>query len=342
MLKQTKEMLEALKRNETYDEPVKEIRMIQTHISWVFLTGDFVYKIKKPVDFGFLDFTMLEKRKKFCEKEMKINKMFSPEIYLGVLPVNKFGYTIKINGPGETIDYAVKMKQLPQECLMDKLLEKNLIETKTIEKIVDIIINFYSKTHTYTDPHSIGSLETVKFNWRENFNQTRPFIGKTIDEGMFKRIKERVENFMDKNKDLFDKRLKEGFIKWCHGDLHSGNIFVLDEKVYIFDAIEFNERFACSDVASDIAFLSMDLEFRKRRYLSEYFMRKYVEDTGDIDLEKLIDFYKCYRAYVRGKVVSFRINDPNIPDFEKEEAIGTAKIYFQLAREYAKNLPDHQ
>ncbi len=336
-------MLEALKRNEAYDEPVKEIKLIQTHISWVFLTGDFVYKIKKPVDFGFLDFTTLDKRKKFCKKEVDINKMFSPEIYLGFLPVNKFGdYSIKINGPGEAIDYAIKMKQLPQELLMDKLLDKNQVETKDIERIVDILIKFYSKTQTFRDPHSIGSLETVKFNWNENFKQTKPFIGKTIDKEMFEKIKQRIENFMDKNKDLFEKRLKEGFVKWCHGDLHSGNIFIIDEKVYIFDAIEFNERFACSDVASDIAFLSMDLEFRKRKYLSEYLIRKYVEDTGDIDLEKLLDFYRCYRAYVRGKVIGFRIEDPNIPDFEKKEAGDQAKVYFQLAMGYAKNLQDHQ
>lgn len=332
-------MLEALKKKESYDEPVKDIRMIQTHISWVFLTGNFVYKIKKPVDFGFLDFTTLDKRKKFCKKEVEINRMFSPEVYLGFVPVNKFkDYSIKINGPGETIDYAVKMKQLPQELLMDKLLDKNQVETKDIERIVDILIKFYSKTQTFRDPHSIGSLETVKFNWNENFKQTKSFIEKTIDKETFESIRERIEHFMDKNKDLFDKRLKEGFIKWCHGDLHSGNIFIVDQKICIFDAIEFNERFACSDVANDLAFLLMDLEFRKRKYLSEYLVRKYVEDTGDVDFEKLIDFYKCYRAYARGKVHGFRINDPSVPEHEKEEAIGTSKTYFQLALSYAKSL----
>lgn len=338
-MRQTKEMLESLKRKEAYDEPVKEIRLIQTHISWVFLTGDYAYKIKKPVDFGFLDFTTLEKRKKFCKREVEINRMFSPEMYLGVVPVNKFGdHSIKINGPGETIDYAVKMKQLPQELLMNRLLDKNQVETKDIEKIVEILIDFYSKTQTFRDPHSIGSMETVRFNWNENFKQTRTFMGKTIQKKTYENIKNSVEKFMHEKKGLFEKRLREGFVKWCHGDLHSGNIFIVDQKVYIFDAIEFNERFAISDVASDIAFLSMDLEFRKRKYLSEYLIRKYVEDTGDIDMEKLLDFYRCYRAYVRGKVMSFQLNDPNLLDFEKKDAAGRAKIYFQLASEYAGNL----
>lgn len=330
-------MLEALKKPEAYDSPVKEIRLIQTHISWVFLTGDFVYKIKKPVDFGFLDFTMLEKRMKFCKRELEINRMFSPEIYIDVLPVNKFDHMIKINGPGETIDYAIKMKQLPQENLMDRLLDKNLIETKTIDKIVDILIDFYSKTQTHSDPYSMGSIETVKFNWRENFKQVRPFLGKTIGQEAFEAIERKVSEFMEKNSELFSKRLREGKIKWCHGDLHSGNIFVVDDKIYIFDAIEFNERFACSDVVSDIAFLSMDLDFRHKKFLSGYFIKKYIEKSGDSEILKLLNFYKCYRAYVRGKVLGFRIDDPNIPDSEKKEAMDTAKIYFQLALEYAKN-----
>lgn len=330
-------MLEALKKPEAYDSPVKEIRLIQTHISWVFLTGDFVYKIKKPVDFGFLDFTMLEKRLKFCKRELEINQMFSPEIYIDVLPVNKFDHIIKINGPGETIDYAIKMKQLPQENLMDRLLNKNLIETKTIDKIVDILMEFYSKTQTHSDPYSMGSIETVKFNWGENFKQVRPFLGKTINHKAFEAIERKVSEFMEKNSELFGKRLREGKIKWCHGDLHSGNIFVVDDKIYIFDAIEFNERFACSDVASDIAFLSMDLDFRHKKFLSDYFIKKYIEKSGDSEILKLLNFYKCYRAYVRGKVLGFRTDDPNIPDSEKKEAMDTAKIYFQLALEYAKN-----
>lgn len=329
--------MEALKKPETYDSPVKEIRLIQTHISWVFLTGDFVYKIKKPVDFGFLDFTTLDKRKKFCTKELKINQMFSPEIYLDVLPVNRFEYSIKVNGPGEAIDYAIKMKQLPQENLMDKMLDKNLIETKTIDKIVDILKEFYSKTQTLSDPYSIGSLETVKFNWRENFKQTREFIGKTIDQETFDTIERKVSEFMERKSELFKKRLRDGKIKWCHGDLHSGNIFIVGDKIYIFDAIEFNERFACSDIANDIAFLSMDLDFRHRKYLSDYFIKKYIEKSGDTEILRLLDFYKCYRAYVRGKVIGFRINDPNIPDFEKKEATNSARIYFKLAQEYTKN-----
>ena len=196
-------------------------------------------------------------------------------------------------------------------------------------------MEFYSKTQTFTNPHSVGSLETVKFNWRENFKQTDPFTGKTIGKKTFEIIERNVLDFMNKNCDLFSKRLREGRVKWCHGDLHSGNIFVLDDKIYVFDAIEFNERFACSDVASDIAFLSMDLDFRHRKFLSDYFIKKYIEKTEDEEILKLLDFYKCYRAFVRGKVISFRIDDPNISEFDRKEAAKIANMYFQLALEYA-------
>jgi hypothetical protein len=263
--------------------------------------------------------------------------MFSPEIYLGVLPLNLSKGKAKINGPGETIEYAIKMRQLPQEKLMDRLLGRNEVGTDVIGKIVDKMIDFYSKTQTYRLPGSTGSLDTVKFNWNENFRQTLPFVGKTIDQNTFDGIKTKVEGFMDKNRELFRKRLEEGKIKWCHGDLHSGNIFVVDGRVFIFDAIEFNERFACSDVASDIAFLSMDLDFRHRAYLSDYFVKKYIEKTDDNEIMRFIDFYKCYRAYVRGKVIGFRINDPHIPEKEKREAADTARLYFQLAAGYTKN-----
>jgi hypothetical protein len=332
----SEELLEAMQKPETYDEPAGEIRMVQTHISWVFLTGNFAYKIKKPVDFGFLDFTTLEKRKRLCKRELEINRMFSPEIYLAVLPLNIFRQNIKLNGPGETIEYAIKMRQLPQEKLMNTLLDRNEVGTDIIGKIVDKIIDFYSKTQTYRLPGSTGSLDTVRFNWKENFRQVEPFIGKTIDQKTFDEIKTKVTNFMDKNKDVFDKRLREGRVKWCHGDLHSGNIFVVEGKVYIFDAIEFNERFACSDVANDIAFLSMDLDFRHRTYLSDFLVKKYMEKSGDGEVMKLLDFYKCYRAYVRGKVTGFRLNDPHVLDFEKEEAKDVARSYFRLALEYSK------
>jgi aminoglycoside phosphotransferase family enzyme len=177
----------------------------------------------------------------------------------------------------------------------------------------------------------------VKVNWDENFEQTQNVICKTISSADFELIRNKVEQFMQEKKGLFEKRSREGKVRDCHGDLHSGNIFVAD-RIYIFDAIEFNERFRYSDVAADMAFLAMDLDFKGRRDLSDFFVQKYMEYSGDEELLELLAFYKCYRAYVRGKVVGFRLSDPNIDEKEKQQATKEAQAYFQLAVRYAQKM----
>jgi aminoglycoside phosphotransferase family enzyme len=177
----------------------------------------------------------------------------------------------------------------------------------------------------------------IETNWKENFEQTEEFVGKTISTEDFKLIRERVEDFMKRNVSLFEKRTAEGRIRDCHGDIHSGNIFVTD-GIYIFDAIEFNERIRYTDVAADVAFLAMDLDFRGRADLSNFFVEKYVEYSDDQELMRFLPFYKCYRAYVRGKVTSFKLKDPNVGGEEKSNAMKEAKAYFKLAFNYAKIL----
>jgi len=180
-------------------------------------------------------------------------------------------------------------------------------------------------------------LAIIGTNWKENFEQTQEFVGKTIPMKNFDVIHERIDGFMGRNLSFFEKRMAEGRVRDCHGDIHSGNIFVTD-RIYIFDAIEFNERFRYSDVASDIAFLAMDLDFKERADLSNFFVRRYVEYSRDQELMKLLPFYKCYRAYVRGKVTSFKLKDPSVDSEEKRAATKEAKAYFKLASIYVKIL----
>jgi uncharacterized protein len=331
-----KETMEALMKPETYEENPGKIEMVQTHISYVFLTKNFVYKMKKAVNFGFLDFETLEKRRFFCEKELQLNKRLCGDMYLEVVPINKSD-TIKINGKGETVEYALKMKRMPQEKIMTKLLEENKVDNKLIDKIAKIIAEFHSKAETTPQISEYGSLKIIKTNWDENFEQTQNVVDKTISKADFELIRGNIVGFMEKNKTLFEKRIAEGKVRDCHGDIHSGNIFITD-RVYIFDAIEFNERFRYSDVAADMAFLAMDLDFKDRGDLSDFFVKKYVAYSGDRELLKLLAFYKCYRAYVRGKVVGFRLGDPNIGLEEKEAVTEEAKAYFKLAAEYAEKL----
>ena len=330
------QIVEALMEPQAYDEQPGHIEVVQTHISYVFLTKNFVYKVKKAVNFGFLDFSTLEKRRFFCEKELELNRRLCGDMYIEVAPINK-SKIIKINGEGETVEYALKMKRMPQEKIMTKLLEENRVDEKLIDKIAKIITDFHSKAETNQQISEFGSLKIIKTNWDENFEQTRNVIGKTVSSSDFQLMFEKIGNFMQKNQALLEKRIADGRVRDCHGDIHSGNIFVTD-RVYIFDAIEFNERFRYSDVAADMGFLAMDLDFKGRADLSEFFVRKYVAYSGDEELLKLLPFYKCYRAYVRGKVVGFKLSDPNVCDKEKQEAAQEAKAYFKLAATYAKNL----
>ena len=328
------DIVDALLNPNAYDEAVKNIRLVQTHISWIFLTGKHVYKVKKPVNFGFLDFTTLQKRKLFCEKELELNKRLAPDMYLEVVPINQSGGKIKIKGDGETIEYAVKMKELPQETMMSKLLERNDVNNRMIDRIAKIVSDFHSKTKKI---NRNDSFNVIRFNWDECFSQTKPFINITIGKENFDYIESTIKKFMTNNKTIFERRINEGKIRECHGDLHSGNIFISD-KIYIFDAIEFNDRFRFCDVASEVAFLTMDLDFQNKQDLSIQFIGKYIEYSKDHGIKKLLDFYKCYRAYVRGKVTSFKLNDKDVSKEEKLESENLAKKYFNLAFNYSKKL----
>jgi aminoglycoside phosphotransferase family enzyme len=330
------QIVAALMKPEAYDENPGRIELCQTHISFVFLTKESVYKVKKAVNYGFLDFSSLEKRRFFCEKELTLNKRLCKDMYLEVVPINKSSI-IKIKGEGETVEYAVKMKRMPQNKIMSELLKENKVDNELVDRIAKIIADFHSEAETNKRISEFGSLKIIETNWRENFDQTKEYVGETITAETFQLISKGIENFTKKNKPFFEERIAEGKIRDCHGDIHSGNIFVVD-KVYIFDAIEFNERFRYSDVAADVAFLAMDLDFRGRSDLSDFFVEKYIEYSRDQELQMFLLFYKCYRAYVRGKVVGFRLKDPNINEHEKAAAMKEAKAYFTLAVSYAKAL----
>ena len=330
------QVVDALLNPEAYPENPGKIGLIQTHISFVFVTNNFVYKMKKAVNFGFLDFSTLEKRRFFCEKELELNKRLCSEVYLEVVPINK-SRIVKIKGIGKTVEYALKMKRLPQERIMTLLLKENKVDNKTIDEIAKIIARFHSKARESNEINEFGSIQIIKINWEENFAQTLKYINQTISSEEFEFVQSRINNFIEKNILLFERRIENNKIRDCHGDMHSGNIFIT-EPICIFDAIEFNDRFRYSDVASDIAFLAMDLDFQGRHDLSDYLIDRYLTYSKDQDLVRVLPFYKCYRAYVRGKVISFKLDDLNVIAEEKTFAAKEAQAYFKLATTYAKEL----
>ena len=325
----------ALLNPAVYPDKPREVEFIETHISLLFLTGNYVYKVKKPVNFGFLDFTSLEKRKYFCEQEVKLNRRLSPKIYLGVVEITREDDRISLGGKGEVVEFAVKMKQIPEESLMDKLLEKRQVTPRMIEAISEKLVRFYFDAETSDSINGFAKPERIKQDTDENFEQTQKYIGVTIPREVYDEVKKRTNDFFRTKREIFYQRIDSDRIRDCHGDLRLEHIF-WDEEISIFDCIEFNERFRYTDVAADIAFLAMDLDYHGREDLSEHLIRAYVGESGDHELTGVLDFYKCYRAFVRGKVESFQLDDPNISDEKKEEARNRAQKYFALSHKYAQ------
>jgi len=324
----------ALLNPEIYPDHPREVGFFETHISLLFFTGSHVYKVKKPVDFGFLDFTSLEKRKYFCEQEITLNRRLSPKIYLGIVKITQDGQRILLDGKGEVLEYAVKMKQIPEDLLMNKLLEKDQVDSKMIEAISEKLARFYFTAETNDFIQSFAKPERIKQDTDENFEQTKRYIPVAISKETYLEIQSRTNDFFSNQAEIFHRRIAAGRIRDCHGDLRLEHIFWGDE-ISIFDCIEFNERFRYTDTAADIAFLAMDLDYHGKEDLAEHLIQSYIQRSGDRDLVKVLDFYKCYRAYVRGKVESFRIDDPNMPEKEKKEALERAQKYFSLSQRYA-------
>ncbi|MBU0483278.1 MAG: hypothetical protein KKB30_02030 [Proteobacteria bacterium] len=319
---------------EAYPHPVSEIKLVQTHISYVLLAGDFVYKMKKPVDFGFLDFTTLEKRKHFCEQELILNRRLCPSLYLGLVSINRQGEGFTLDGPGDAVEYGIKMRRMSEDRMMANVIAAGELDKKMLDGIVDLLVPFYRQANGGDEIKEFGTARAVSVNVLENFAQTESFIGcEALSRKQFERIGDYARAFLGRN-DLFNGRIAAGRIRDCHGDLYSANICLADQ-IYIYDCIEFNQRFRYCDVASDVAFLAMDLDYHGLDGLSTYFIDRFKVASGDDDLTEMLDFYKCYRAYVRGKIGLFTAHAPEVDDNTKKSCLEQARKYFELAEKYA-------
>jgi aminoglycoside phosphotransferase family enzyme/predicted kinase len=326
--------IEALLLPDAYPHAAKQIELRQTHISYVFIVDDVVYKLKKPLDFGFLDYSTLEKRKHFCEQEVILNRRMCEETYLDVVPIVSSGNAIKLGGEGEVLDYAVKMRRLPEERMMSNLLDRDDVVSPMIAALAERIASFHMTSERNAEIDQYGGLETVRHNWRENFEQTESYIGRTLTHSQFDTIRAFVDGVLGADQALFAQRVQEGRARDCHGDMRTDAVCFEEKGVCIYDCIEFQDRFRYSDVASDIAFLAMDLEFRGRRDISDELLGRYLSHTLDSTLPLLLPFYKCYRAFVRGKVDGFQLDQPEISDEQKAQVTAAAQRYFDLAELY--------
>ena len=328
------EIFQSMERPEFYPHPVAHVETRETHISKVFLTGDYVYKIKKPENLGFLDYTTLDKRKYYCQQETILNRRLSLNIYLGVVAITFKEGRYYLEGPGTVIEYAVKMRQLSEDNSMLSLLRRGKINRKAIEQLAQTLTNFYGRVATDGKIKSFGSLKTIQANCEENFEQAAPFGGNILDERLFQIVRAATRSFLHRRKVLFKHRVVAGKIRDCHGDLRSGHIYFTD-GIQIIDCIEFNERFRYADITSDLAFLVMDLDYEGFPKIAQHLIHSYVQYADDPDVFVLIDFYKCYRAVVRAKVNCLRLAEKALGEWEKSKLRRETDRYLNLAYQYA-------
>ncbi len=334
-------LVAALQNPRIYPEKPAEIDLVQTHISAIFFYGEHVYKVKKPVNFGFLDFTTLEKRRYYCQQEVDLNRRLAKEVYLGVVEVRFHQGRVSIGeGPGEVVEYAVKMKRLPQDCMMDQWLAKGAITPEVVDRIAAKLANFHAQAATGLEISKFGNVHAIRGNVEENFSQTEKYVGSALTPGLYGEIIKANRRFLACHLPLFNKRIADGKIRDCHGDLHLQHI-CLGEEIVIFDCIEFNQRFRYSDVAADIAFLLMDLDYHQQPLLSAQLASHYLRVSQDWPLHLLLDFYKSYRAYVRAKVTSFRLDDPNLSSEAKSSTLEEARLLPPLPFLRQANEPSH-
>lgn len=313
-------------------------KLIQTQMSWVLVAGEQVYKLKKPVNLGYVDYTTIEKRHYLCHREVELNRRLCPQGYLGVSTINFTGGEFSIDGKGEVVDYAVRMKRLPAEKMLDYLLQHGNPTPDLLRQVAARVAVFHREAETGPHIDPFGSLDAIRFNTEENFTQSRKYAGEVFLSDALERIEKFAREFLDNHKPLFESRVEKGFIRDCHGDLHSSHICFTDQ-LCIYDCIEFNDRFRYSDTASEIAFLAMDLDHYGRADLAQVFVKHYMETTGDHQAELLMKFWKSYRAMVRAKVNCFKLDDPYVSAEEKQTAIQTARLYYDLAESYTLQKP---
>ncbi len=297
-----------------------DAQIIETHISWVFLTPEYVYKVKKPVDLGFLDFRTLGRRRHFCEEEIRLNRRLAPDTYLGIREIKRNRRTVEV---------AVWMCRLPEDRMLDRLVAEGRADTGLMEGIGRVIADFHAAAARGRAISHFGSRRVIARNWRENFAQTRRLPPEVLRPDVRESVETWVARFLRENSRRFTERVRAGRIRDCHGDLQAQHVCCTD-PIRVFDCIEFNHRFRYGDTASEIAFLAMDLDVLGRPDLAIDFVNAYLDASGDYAAVPLLDFYRAYRAWVRGKVLGM----------QGETRYARAHDYFALAAAYAAPRPE--
>jgi aminoglycoside phosphotransferase family enzyme/predicted kinase len=330
-------LIEALSRPEAYPHPVDAVEIHQTHISVVFLAGRFAYKIKKPVNLGFVDCGTLQKRKHFCEEEVRLNRRLAPQVYLGVIPITHLvsgGY--RFGGPGVAVEWAVQMKRLPADATLESRLLRGEVTPAQVRVLADRVAEFHCGAESNERISSFGRFAVVAENARENFKQAEALVGATVAPAVFERVRALTETHLQRCRSLIEARAGRGVPRDTHGDLHLDHAYLFPDEtapddLVIIDCIEFADRFRYADPVADMAFLAMDLAFHGRRDLAAIFADAYFAASGDADGRALLPFYSGYRAVVRAKVEGMELSEKEIDATERQDAEQRARAHWLLA-----------
>ena len=317
-----KEQIIKMKEECLFPDNCENSAFTETHISWIVLTDQYAFKVKRPVKLSFLDFSTTKKRKHYCLQEVKLNKRLAPDMYLGVIPVTKSLIAEKTNNDDDIIDYAVQMKRMDNDKEMHKLLEDSKVTKKDMEKLARKIAQFHKDTQTVKNAFNTTGMidEFTDINNVIDEDAENQLISADYKKIVYQCI-DKSKKYLNENRSLFNERIINGFQRDCHGDLNATNIFLYDDPV-IFDCIEFNDDFRYIDILSEIAFLCVDLDFYGSRDLSSLFVKNYKQsfEIKDIDMpDSLFNFYKCYRANIRAKVTLLSMSeDPDDKNKQKD------------------------
>lgn len=322
-------LLNTLNQKSAYNHPIKTVEWRETHISWVVLTGTFVYKIKKPVNFGFLDFSSVSLRKHYCEEELRLNRRTAPDLYLDVVPLNEHEGYLNFKGKGKVVDYAVRMRQFDPDSLLSSYLQSNEADGLFLQALGYELGEFHQSVQVAAEDSEYGTRAAVAYPVNENFKQIIPSLQEKPDIENIVDIKIWSLAMLDHLDDAFIQRKKQGYIRECHGDLHLGNIAVLQGRAVPFDCIEFSKTFRWIDTASDLAFLLMDVRFNGYSQQANVVLNSYLEYTFDYSLLDVLKFYLVYRAMVRAKVLLLRLSQG---DGDKQERINTMEFFHGYVR----------
>ena len=315
-----------------YPHPVQRVRLIETHISSVLLTGEYAYKLKKPLDLGFLDFSTLERRRFCCGEELRLNRRLAPDIYLEVVPIRGSADAPRFDGGGAPIEYAVKMREFAQEALLDGMLARGELLPAHVDAIAREVADFHRGIARAAPDSGFGSAASVTLPVEQNFAQIRPRLGSDEERAALAAIEDWSLQALRRLAPSFARRRRDGFVRECHGDLHLGNIALVDGAIQVFDCIEFNPNLRWIDVISEIAFLVMDLAERGRADYAWRFLDAYLQQTGDYGGLAMLDFYRVYRAMVRAKVARIRASQEHLTAQARAAALASYEAYLRYAR----------